>query len=152
MVPENKEVVELYNKFLYEENEKQIQSNRKGRLIYFHLAAYATAEHGTRIWSLYRRKHSQDDAVMKEVARFRDENPGPRYLSFTSLVDEYSSFGVSCYALIPGERFTLGKDHEIDYEGLQQQVIQQVLLEGIDRILEREECDLNSLVRFVLHK
>lgn len=66
--------IDLYHALLHQEErfmESRAGEERESLVQAFILADYANPDRGTRVWHLKGRKHDQDLAVMKEVARFR---------------------------------------------------------------------------------
>jgi hypothetical protein len=133
-VEENEDVVGMYNSLVDKLAETDISAF--SRLHYHHLAEYGTAlEDGqTLVWSLKGGvKHDQDEALIREVARFQGETP---------------TFGCGCYAAYPGSFFVVSKnEYGNDYSGLHQRVLQ-VIEErgGRDKVLQFDEIKLNHIV------
>lgn len=129
-VEENVDVVTAYNQLC-----ETLPSSTLSRLHYLHLAEYGTtsSDSQTLVWHLSNgKKHDQDEALLREVARFEGFSP---------------TFGCGCYAAFPGALFNVSRhEYGFDYSGLHRLVLNEIEARGgAKQVLSTEEIKLNLL-------
>lgn len=132
-VEENFDVVTMYNDLTTEF--LSIDSAFK-LLHYHHLAEYGTAtqEKKTLVWNIDPGQiHDQDEALIREVARFEGEGP---------------TFGCGCYAAFPGTKFvqSIHTNYGHDYDKLHQMVQKEVQERGGSKSVLTKESFIDDIV------